>query len=95
MRIAWEEYPATGSFDELIGAGGVPRRAAGTLIEFLSALGPEELATRQKAADAAIRSMGITFTVYHEEGGSIDHWTKRWGEVNILPMMTALRAAVR
>jgi uncharacterized circularly permuted ATP-grasp superfamily protein len=72
MRIAWEEYPATGSFDELIGAGGVPRRAAGTLIEFLSALGPEELATRQKAADAAIRSMGITFTVYHEEGGSID-----------------------
>jgi aminoglycoside phosphotransferase (APT) family kinase protein len=35
------------------------------------------------------------FVTGEEEGGSIDHWTKRWGEVNILPMMTALRAAVR
>ncbi len=72
MRIAWDDYPSTASFDELIGPGGTARPAASTLIEFLSALGPQELITRQKAADAAIRSMGITFTVYHEEGGSID-----------------------
>jgi uncharacterized circularly permuted ATP-grasp superfamily protein len=72
MRIAWEEYPATLSFDELIGPGGLPRPAATALISFLSDLGSEELATRQKAADIAIRAMGITFTVYHQEGGSID-----------------------
>ena len=69
MRIAWDDYPATASFDELIGPGGTPRLAARALIEFLSALGPEELAARQKAAEVAIRAMGITFTVYHEEGG--------------------------
>jgi uncharacterized circularly permuted ATP-grasp superfamily protein len=72
MRIAWDEYPTSASFDELIGPGGTARPAATTLIEFLSEIGPLELVTRQKAAEVAIRSMGITFTVYHEEGGSID-----------------------
>ena len=85
MRIAWEEYPASASFDELIGPGGAPA-GRHALIEFLSALGPEELATRQKAADVAIRSMGITFTVYHEEGGSID---RAW-PLDIIPRVIAL-----
>jgi uncharacterized circularly permuted ATP-grasp superfamily protein len=86
MKIAWEEYPAAASFDELIGPGGAPRPAAGTLIEYLSALGPQELALRQKAADVAIRSMGITFAVYHEEGGSID---RAW-PLDIIPRVIAV-----
>jgi uncharacterized circularly permuted ATP-grasp superfamily protein len=86
MRIAWDEYPATATFDELIGPGGAPRLAASQLIEFLSALGPEELVTRQKAAEVAIRSMGITFTVYHQEGGSID---RAW-PLDIIPRVIAL-----
>ncbi|MGA2564636.1 MAG: circularly permuted type 2 ATP-grasp protein, partial [Steroidobacteraceae bacterium] len=86
MRIAWDEYPATASYDELIAPGGTPRRGAGALIDFLSDLGPAELATRQKAADVAIRSMGITFTVYHEEGGSID---RAW-PLDIIPRVIAL-----
>ena len=87
MRIAWDEYPAAASFDELIAPGGSPRLGAGALIEFLSALGPQELVTRQKAAEAAIRSMGITFTVYHEEGGSID---RAW-PLDIIPRTIARR----
>jgi uncharacterized circularly permuted ATP-grasp superfamily protein len=86
MRIAWEDYPATASFDELIAPGGTPRIAARALIEFLSALGPTELATRQKAAEVAIRTMGITFTVYHQEGGSID---RAW-PLDIIPRVIAL-----
>jgi hypothetical protein len=35
------------------------------------------------------------FVTGEEEGGPIDRWTQRWGEVHILPIMTALRAAVR
>jgi uncharacterized circularly permuted ATP-grasp superfamily protein len=86
MRIAWDEYPTSASFDELIGPGGGARPAALTLIEFLSEIGPQELATRQKAADVAIRSMGITFAVYHEEGGSID---RAW-PLDIIPRVIAL-----
>ena len=87
MRIAWGEYPATANFDELIAPGGTPRPGASALIEFLSALGPQELVTRQKAADVAIRSMGITFTVYHEEGGSID---RAW-PLDIIPRVIELQ----
>jgi uncharacterized circularly permuted ATP-grasp superfamily protein len=86
MRIAWDSYPAAASFDELIAPGGLPRPGASALIEYLSALGPEELVTRQRAADVAIRSMGITFTVYHEEGGSID---RAW-PLDIIPRVIAL-----
>jgi uncharacterized circularly permuted ATP-grasp superfamily protein len=86
MRIAWGEYPSSASFDELIGPGGAARPAASALLEYLSALGPQELITRQKAADAAIRSMGITFTVYHEEGGSID---RAW-PLDIIPRVIAV-----
>jgi uncharacterized circularly permuted ATP-grasp superfamily protein len=86
MRIAWDEYPTTASFDELIGPGGGARPAATALIELLSGLGPQELVTRQKAADVAIRNMGITFTVYHEEGGSID---RAW-PLDIIPRVIAL-----
>jgi uncharacterized circularly permuted ATP-grasp superfamily protein len=86
MRIAWDEYPTSASFDELIGPDGGARPAASTLIEFLSEIGPQELVTRQKAADVAIRSMGITFTVYHEEGGSID---RAW-PLDIIPRVIPL-----
>jgi uncharacterized circularly permuted ATP-grasp superfamily protein len=86
MRIAWDDYPTSASFDELIGPGGEARPAASTLIAFLSEIGPQELVTRQKAADVAIRSMGITFTVYHEEGGSID---RAW-PLDIIPRVIPL-----
>jgi uncharacterized circularly permuted ATP-grasp superfamily protein len=86
MRIAWDSYPAAAGFDELIAPGGLPRPGASALIEYLSALGPQELVTRQKAAEVAIRSMGITFTVYHEEGGSID---RAW-PLDIIPRVIAL-----
>jgi uncharacterized circularly permuted ATP-grasp superfamily protein len=86
MRIAWDEYPSAAHFDELIAPGGTPRPGASALLELLSALGPQELVTRQRAADVAIRSMGITFTVYHEAGGSID---RAW-PLDIIPRVIAL-----
>ncbi|MFT3905306.1 MAG: circularly permuted type 2 ATP-grasp protein [Steroidobacteraceae bacterium] len=86
MAINWQDYPAEPNHDELIASGGVPRRGAAALIKYLGELGSEELATRQKAADAAVRSMGITFTVYHEEGGSID---RSW-PLDIMPRVIDL-----
>jgi Phosphotransferase enzyme family len=35
------------------------------------------------------------FATGEEEGGSVDRWTEKWGEVHVLPVMTALRAAAR
>ncbi|HUK02548.1 MAG TPA: circularly permuted type 2 ATP-grasp protein [Steroidobacteraceae bacterium] len=72
MQIDWNDYSAPGLHDELIGPGGGARAAGRTLVRYLSELGGEEIGVRQHAAELAIKAMGITFTVYHEQEGSID-----------------------
>ncbi len=73
MTIRWREYPAAGVYDELVRPGGRLRVAAKTLGARLSKLSDEAIRQRKAAADLAIQTMGITFTVYSQkEGGSID-----------------------
>jgi uncharacterized circularly permuted ATP-grasp superfamily protein len=72
MEIDWSAYSAPGLHDELIGPGGGPRVAGRQLTRYLAELGGQEIGVRQQAAELAIKAMGITFTVYHEQGGSID-----------------------
>jgi len=73
MTIDWRAYETHGFWDELITANGRARKGAGNLTRMLAELSDEELAARRTAAELAIRSMGITFTVYTGEGsGSID-----------------------
>ena len=72
MPIDWSRYPCEGLYDELIAAPGRARAFAANLAADLAGLGGEELVARQQAANVAIQEMGITFTVYSEEGGAID-----------------------
>lgn len=73
MAIRWREYPAAGVYDELVRPGGQLRETARALGRRLSALDDAALAKRRAAAELAIQTMGITFTVYSQkEGGSID-----------------------
>jgi uncharacterized circularly permuted ATP-grasp superfamily protein len=72
MSIDWNRYPCEGLYDELIAAPGEARTFAANLAADLAGLGGEELVARQQAANVAIQEMGITFTVYSEEGGAID-----------------------
>lgn len=71
MGIDWTAYPDEGFYDELI-AGGRARSHAVNLVKDLATMDPGELAARQEAANLAIKEMGITFTVYSDEGGAID-----------------------
>lgn len=57
--------------DELLGPDGQPRPAAAELLRMLSSLKPDALDERQRAAEAEILTMGITFTVY-SDGEDID-----------------------
>ncbi len=73
MSIDWKRYQTDGLWDELITQGGRARPGAGGLCRMLSGLSDADLQGRQTAAELAIRSMGITFTVYTgEDSGSID-----------------------
>ena len=72
MAIRWGSYKVKGIYDELIRASGKPRPAAAALCKYLRALSDREIQEYKEAAELAIRVMGITFTVYSEEEGSID-----------------------
>ena len=72
MRIDWNQYQPSGFYDELFAAPGTARPSAAELADYLASLGGRELAERQADAERAIVEMGITFTVYTEQDGSID-----------------------
>lgn len=74
MSINWKEYSSSDAYDELITPGGRARAGAGKAVQYLHSLSDEELAERREAAEIAMRVMGITFTVYSEEGGIDRVW---------------------
>lgn len=71
IQIDEREYGANTAFDELLDAQHQARPAARALFGYLNALAPGELEARREAVEAAILTMGITFTVY-SEGSNID-----------------------
>ncbi|ESQ10118.1 MAG TPA: circularly permuted type 2 ATP-grasp protein [Chromatiaceae bacterium] len=72
MSIDWTSYPCEAFYDELLQAPAQAREVGEVMATDLAELGIEELTARQEAANVSIKEMGITFTVYSEEGGTID-----------------------
>ncbi|MDH5558984.1 MAG: circularly permuted type 2 ATP-grasp protein [Alphaproteobacteria bacterium] len=73
MTIRWKSYPAASAYDELVRPGGQLRASARKLGQRLAKLDDDALAQRRAAAELAIQTMGITFTVYSQkQGASID-----------------------
>ena len=85
MPIRWKNYQTKDFYDELVGRGGRPRPASAGLCKYLSSLKDREIEERKSAAELAIHVMGVTFTVYSEEGGSID---RAW-PFDIIPRVIA------
>jgi uncharacterized circularly permuted ATP-grasp superfamily protein len=74
MKISRDDYSKNQAYDELLDANCQPRPAAKALFEYLDSLTPAELETRRLSVDAAIMTMGITFTVYSEAGNIDRAW---------------------
>lgn len=74
MAISWKKYSPGETYDELITPSGKARPGAGKVIQYLKSLSDEELTERREAAELAMQVMGITFTVYSEEGGIDRVW---------------------
>ena len=64
MSIDWRHYDASHFWDELVTENGGARPGTAPLLDALARFSAEELRERRTAAELAIRSMGITFTVY-------------------------------
>jgi uncharacterized circularly permuted ATP-grasp superfamily protein len=90
MAITWKEYASGDSFDELITPGGRARNGAGKIVQYLRSLSDEDLRERREAAELAMHVMGITFTVYSEEGGIDRVWP-----FDIIPRIISAREWAR
>ena len=96
----WDAYESPGCWDELL-TEGQPRAACEGVVRYLISLG-DQLHGRQEAADLAIRSMGITFTVYSEAANIDRAWpfdviprvisTQEWERISagLIQRLTAL-----
>jgi uncharacterized circularly permuted ATP-grasp superfamily protein len=71
--MVWPVVYSAHTFDEMIGPDGRARSGCLDVVTRLEALGTD-LLDRQQAADAAIRAMGITFTLYSDRGNVDRHW---------------------
>lgn len=74
MKMDWKSYDPNGFFDELICHDGSIRPPARQLIQYLESLPPGEIESRRQMANATIQEMGVSFTVYTEEGNIDRAW---------------------
>ncbi|MCP8898912.1 circularly permuted type 2 ATP-grasp protein [Gilvimarinus xylanilyticus] len=74
MEINWREYDSGEFYDELISSPGNPRKVARQLAKHLAGLTHEEIAAGKHSAELAIKTMGISFTVYSEAGNIDRAW---------------------
>lgn len=72
--VTFLNYPTSTGYDEFVSQSGEPRALAGRVGALLSRMGLEELRARQRAAEATIRALGITFTVYSERQNVDRDW---------------------
>ena len=96
----WDGYDSPGCWDELL-VDRQARYACDGVVRYLGLLG-DELAGRQAAAELAIRSMGITFTVYSQSANIDQAWpfdviprvisTQEWAQISLglIQRLTAL-----
>lgn len=70
MPLNFKSYDTENFYDELIDSAGLPRPGARILVERIESLPDGDILARQKAAEAAMYNMGITFTVYGSDEGT-------------------------
>ncbi len=74
MRINWKTYDPGKFFDEIISEKGEARPAATQLANYLKSLTHDELIKKKTAAELAIKTMGVSFTVYSDAGNIDREW---------------------
>ena len=74
MSHLWSQYESGQFFDEVMSSPGNARVCAKKLVSYFKSLNEEQVESRRMAAESAIREMGVSFTVYTEEGNIDRAW---------------------
>jgi uncharacterized circularly permuted ATP-grasp superfamily protein len=84
MRVNWKTYNSEKFFAGIISSPRFARKPAPRLASHLASLTDDELLEKKRVADLAIKTMGISFTVY-SDAGNID---RKW-PYGIIPRIIA------
>ena len=74
MKSIWEHYDTKNAYDELMCSEFQPRQISYRLCQYLNSLKKKDIDKRKKAAELAILEMGISFTIYSDEGNIDRAW---------------------
>jgi uncharacterized circularly permuted ATP-grasp superfamily protein len=74
MATLWDNYALTNAYDEMRCSANRARASSDRLSHYLGNLDSNALDARKAAAEMAIIEMGITFTVYSDEGNIDRAW---------------------
>ena len=72
--MIWDNYQSEQHYDELISPTGSARDSATKLVEHIAQMDEKDLDRRRQMAEVTIQEMGISFTVYTEEGNIDRAW---------------------
>lgn len=74
MANNWDEYPCNDFYDEVMSSPGNPRKPAKKLVSYFKSLSADTIESHIKAAESTIKQMGVSFTVYSDEGNIDRAW---------------------
>lgn len=74
IQIDWKELDPSNCYDEIISTPGNARQHAKKLTNFFKSLSSQELKERIDYANVAIKTLGISFTVYSDAGNIDRQW---------------------
>lgn len=74
MSTPWNTYEPGEFYDEVISSPGNARKPAQKLLTYLKSLSDNDVASRKQAAESTIKEMGVSFTVYTDEGNIDRAW---------------------
>ena len=74
MKLKWSNYELSNSYDEYISPKNTVRRHIKKIGNFLESLSINELQDLDSATKSAIKSMGINFRIYSDEGSEERNW---------------------
>ncbi len=74
MTDLWQDYACDDFYDEVMSSPGNARKPAQKLVSYFRSLSEESIESRRLAAEATIKEMGVSFTVYTEEGNIDRAW---------------------
>lgn len=74
MTNIWSKYRCEDFYDEVMSSPGNARKPAKKLVSYFKALSEETVESHRKAAESTIKEMGVSFTVYSDNGNIDRTW---------------------